>query len=507
MAGFLSPPSAGSSLALWRGVRRRGVGPAAVALLLLFLAPGRASPEPRPLKNNRFSIDLFQGPILAPISVTAIGGAYAASAEGISGMVVNAAAPATREPFSVNNFEIDGSGSISIPVSLFENNDFDNSGSVDYDYSNFLYGTLGGLLQYGPVGAGANAELQRYSLTDRENRTTTVVVGRYHLLLGVRLLGDQLVFGAGARFATLGFEAEKALTMLGAAPEFGFLIRPDWQSFRIGATLRLPVDGGRLIGEAVVDEDGVRRAGGLILPDHVVLPLELEVGLALQVGPRPLNPAWSDPREEERAVRATFAERAQARRATIAAELARIGDLTARQARKRGLDQEEQRATERDFEEEQRTLRKLTAGRRARYWNWPREHLLFTAEILVSGQVANGVSIQGFLGQNQGIERGANLVGASGASVNFSPRFGVEGEPIPDLVHTRLGWYYEPSRFAPQAPGTESVGRQHFTFGADLKLFKTTWFGLVPEVIYKVQGSADLAPRYQSFSLGAGVWH
>jgi hypothetical protein len=469
-------------------------------LIFWVLCPGRASGQPRPLKDNRFSIDLFQGPILAPISVTAIGGAYAASAEGISGMVVNAAAPAAREPFSVNNFEIDGSGSISIPVSLFENNDFDNSGSLDYDYSNFLYGTLGGLLQYGPVGAGANVELQRYSLTDTQGRTTNVFVGRYHLLLGARLLGNQLVLGAGARFATLGFEAEKNLTMLGAAPEFGLLIRPDWQSFRIGATLRLPVDGGQLIGDAVVDSDGVRRAGGLILPEHVVLPLELEVGVALQVGPRPLNPTWSDPREEERVVRASFVERARGRQAKIDAELAGIGDRAARQARKKELEREEQRALERDFEQEQRMIGKLTPGRRARYWNWPREHLLFTADLLVTGPVANGVSIQGFLGQNQGTERGAKLVGASGASMNFSPRFGVEGEPVPDLVHTRLGSYYEPSRFG-------TVGRQHFTFGADLKLFKTTWFGLVPEVIYKVQGSADLAPRYQSFSIGAGVWH
>ena len=85
--------------------------------------------------------------------------------------------------------------------------------------------------------------------------------------------------------------------------------------------------------------------------------------------------------------------------------------------------------------------------------------------------------------------------------MNFSPRFGVEGEPIPDRVHTRFGWYYEPSRFG--AP----VGRQHFCFGADVKTLKTTWFGLVPEIIYKLQASLDLAPRYQSFSVGVGVWH
>ena len=70
------------------------------------------------------------------------------------------------------------------------------------------------------------------------------------------------------------------------------------------------------------------------------------------------------------------------------------------------------------------------------------------------------------------------------------------------LVHTRVGTYYEPARYTDR-----SVGRQHFTFGADLKLFSTTWFGLVPDVFYKLQASADFAPRYQSVSLGLGVWH
>jgi hypothetical protein len=80
------------------------------------------------------------------------------------------------------------------------------------------------------------------------------------------------------------------------------------------------------------------------------------------------------------------------------------------------------------------------------------------------------------------------------------------------LVHTRFGSYYEPKRFtnvvAPDNPqANTTVGRQHFTFGADLRLFETRWFGLVPPVIYQLQTSIDIAPRYQSASLGIGVWH
>jgi hypothetical protein len=462
------------------------------------LAPGVARADaPSRLPPGRFAIDLFQGPLLAPISVTGIAGAYAAYAEGISGFVANAASPGVREPFSVNDFEIDGSGSISIPISLFENNDFDNSGSLDYDYSNFLYGTFGGIVQYGPFGAGFNAELQRYSLTDAQGKTTNVLIGKHHLLGALRVFGDQLVLGGGARFATLGIDApEGTFTMVGAAPELGFLIRPDWQSFRVGGTLRLPVEGAPAPGL------GNGLPVGLPLPSHAVLPWEIEVGLAVQIGPRPLNPAWIDPDQQERDVQTSFRQRAEERGRRRRDELERIADPVARGVREREQGAEAALALARDAREERRALGALKQERRARYWNWPREHLLLTGELLVTGAVERGVSIQTFLAQHEAKgDPGAHDAGSSGAQVSFSPRFGVETEPIPDRVHTRFGTYYEPSRVA------DRVGRQHFTFGADLKLFHTTWFGLVPEVIYKIQATADMAPRYQSVSLGAGVWH
>src|SRR4051794_20445982 len=70
------------------GVRR--------AIFALTVASGLVGAEARAddrarLSPGRFSIDLFQGPLLAPISVTGIAGAYAAYAEGISGFVANAA--------------------------------------------------------------------------------------------------------------------------------------------------------------------------------------------------------------------------------------------------------------------------------------------------------------------------------------------------------------------------------------------------------------------------------
>ncbi len=135
--------------------------------------------------------------------------------------------------------------------------------------------------------------------------------------------------------------------------------------------------------------------------------------------------------------------------------------------------------------------------------------------MLLSGPVARGVSVQSFLGQNEpttaqydpsillGHAYERSLIGSSGATVSFSPRLGVETEPVPGYVHTRVGSYYEPARYT-----FRNIGRQHFTFGADLRTFSTSWFGVLshPQT-YKIQASGDFAARYQSISLGLGTWH
>jgi hypothetical protein len=467
----------------------------ALAVACLCSAPGIAGAEPIP--TNNYAIDLFQGAILAPIRVSGIAGSYAGYAEGISGMVSNAAAPAVREAYSVSWVELDLDASISIPLSLSSRDDFDNSGVSDESYSDFVFLTGGALLQYGPVGIGGIAELQRYSIDDSD-----VTVGKYHLLAAWRLLGDQLMIGAGARATTLGLDApEAALTMAGISPEVGFLIRPDWRSFRIGATFRAPVDARGLLGGArTVDAAGVERAGGLAVPSKVVLPWELEAGVAIQVGPRPLNPEWADPRAQEEMVERSIAERRGERTRLHEIELSRLRDPAERAARVRFIAYEERRAEAEDRAELERAKVKLKKERRARYWNWPREHLLVTAEILITGAVDKGVSLERFLGQNAGDPGEPSIVGHSGEKVSYSPRFGIETEPVPMRIQTRFGSYYEPSR-------ERDVGRQHFTFGADLRLLTTTWWGLTPEMFYKLQASVDIAPRYESYSLGIGVWH
>ena len=70
-----------------------------------------------------------------------------------------------------------------------------------------------------------------------------------------------------------------------------------------------------------------------------------------------------------------------------------------------------------------------------------------------------------------------NDIQYSGRRISYSPQFGIEGEPVPDLLQTRFGTYVEPSRF-------ETPTRQHFTFGfPDVKLGLWPALGLVGDQI------------------------
>ncbi|APR77156.1 Hypothetical protein A7982_02503 [Minicystis rosea] len=481
-----------------------GMGAAGALAAALFARPVSA----QALNSNRYSVDVFQGPVLAPSDVIGIAGAYAGYAEGIAGMVANAAAPAVREAESVSWVSWDVSPSISIPFNIFgKRDDFDNSGATDHGYTDFIYGTLGALLQVGPVGFGVNAEIQRYAVAPVKAGVapTDVILGKYHALVALRVLGDQLMIGGGVRMATLSLtphdDRETNLTMIGAAPEIGVLFRPDWQSFRVGATVRLPVHGGELIGKTAKRSDGVKTAAGLVLPRDVVLPWEVELGVAVQVGPRPINPEWVDPHVQEASLRASFLMKQQERYGRYVSELAAIPDASAREARRREIDAEEAVRRKQEEADEKRLAKDLENDRRARAWNWPRAHLLLTAELLMTGAVADGVSLARFLGQRNQDAGDTSVIGTSGAKVSFSPRVGVETEPIPGRMHTRAGTYFEPSRLGSR------VGRQHFTFGLDVRLFTTTFWGLVPPTTFKAQTYADFSPRYQSVSVGLGVWH
>lgn len=412
---------------------------------------------------------------------------------------MNAAAPAVRNPYSATWFDYDVSAGISTPGE-FTSTDFDNhgdSGPTHARAGNFVDLNFGATVQMGGLGIAATGDLQSFTLatTAAGAPALTLQAGRWRGLAAYGMFGGQLAVGGGARVVTMqvkGSGSGTLLTMTGFAPEAGALLMPTGRQWRVGATVRAPVSGGIFGQDVTVDSKSLRRAGDFILPDRVVLPWEVEVGVAYQLGPRPLNPGWDNPHEEEgwlrRRIAADRARRAAEDEAALAlarpdARRALAAELAAEEASLRGI--EDQR-----LDAEVELLKK---ARRARYANWPREKILLLASVLVAGPATDqAVSLEGFLDQTSEIV---------GRSVTVTPRLGLEGEPIRDRMVLRTGTYVEPSRYDNGTP------RQHFTFGGDVRLFPLDFWGLLPEANWKIALFVDLAPRYVNGGIGIGEWH
>jgi hypothetical protein len=290
------------------------------------------------------------------------------------------------------------------------------------------------------------------------------------------------------------------LDMNSAAPEVGAQIRPDYLPWRLGATFRAPVQGR---GDA--SASGPPGPNGLpfIRPAGVSLPWELELGAAIQLGPRPLNPQWINPHDDEAFERKQIATARAARRVAQDLDLAAICDPRERAARAGEFALQETFIRREENARFDDTQKRLLAERRARYANCPRERITVLIELLISGKTADAIGLETYFAGQAALSQGTPLVDIrrSGESISYSPRLGFEGEPVPNWLQTRFGTYIEPSRFG------GGLARQHFTFGFDLKLAPWSGFGLFGDQIWRVGGVADLAPRYQNFGVSLGAWH
>ena len=442
---------------------------------------------------------------------------------------MNAASPAVREPYSFDWFDYDFDIDASAP-GAYGGTDFDNRGpttnpALQSTVNSFLYAHAGAQLQFGELGVSATAEFFQYGVSppgggdggrpDRyggEGGGVTLVYGRYHALAGYGILDDQLVVGAGARIVTLQVKASGGtlaggpalLTLDGAGPEVGAVWKPNGYAFRVGTTFRAAVGatvagvvgnvGGFFVpgsGENNATSASKQVVDGFVLPAVATLPWEVETGFAVQLGPRPLNPGWLDPHEMERAVRAHRIGHARSGEAEYAREVATV-PAEGRAAKRRA--QEAHEEVLRGIEEQELAAdsSRLHAIRKAREANWPRERITILGSLLVSGPSSNAVSLEGFASQTQE---------TVGQKVTFSPRVGLEAEPVPNWVNARAGSYLEPSRFADGTP------RQHFTLGGDVRLFPFSPWGIFGDQIWGLTFAADLAPRYQNYGIGLGAWH
>ena len=440
--------------------------------------------------------------------MTGLAGAMTAAAQAVEGVYNNAAAPAVREPFSLSYFEIDPSVGISLP-GAYGGTDFDNRGengdtATKERTNHFLSYNAGLEVQVGAFGVTVMGDFLNYTVGSAAGTQVSLTLGRIHAVAAYAFFDNQLSIGAGVRVAFVNVQEQSAsgalVRLLGAAPQIGAIVKPNDTPWRLGVTARAPVQASPLtIGSVRTDTTtGVQHAGPYVLPTTVTEPWELEGGLAYQLGPRPLNPSWTNPHEEEQLVIDTLKQRRADRAALHRAELDAMSEpkdeaeRLVQGLRRLSITRDELAMQAEEDAELAAALARLKDGRRARFLNWPREHLLLLASLVLTGASTEAVAVEGFIDQKREIV---------GRHVSASPRFAMESEPIPNLVRGRAGLYFEPSRFE------DGTHRQHFTFGTDVRLFSWSVFGIFPNTTWKLSAFFDLAPRYQDFGFSIGPWH
>jgi len=481
-----------------------------------------------PIQRNDYALELFQGPLLAPGRITGLSGATTATAQSLEGVYNNAAAPAVREPHSLDHFEWEPSGGIAFP-GAYGGTDFNNRGEKGIEQQiernrrlglarkstvettdRFLYLNAGLWGQLGNFGMTVTADMLRYDVAGQTDAQPSLAVGitRFHVVGAYGFFRNQLCIGAGVRMAYVDLnESDNAqagvISMFGVGPQAGLIVKPEERPWRVGLTARAPVSAStfslaNLIREERTDGTTVRRAGtSFIVPDRIVQPWEIEAGVAYQLGPRPLNPSWVDPIDHKTERRSVVREHRASRLEAQKAEIASMPDSTpldrgARAARLSQMARDEAAARAAEDAELDEADKRLHEERKARYLNWPREHVLLLASVLMTGASEGAVALEGFIDQRR------ELVGSR---VTVAPRFAVETETVPNLLKTRAGVYFEPSRFS------DGTSRQHFTLGFDIRLFAWDVFGLFPDHQWRMSAFLDMAERYQNFGFGLGTWH
>jgi hypothetical protein len=492
-------------------------------IVLLSVAPraavaaGPLGNDGDPIATSNYGVDLTQTPVVAGARVTGLAGAYVAIAEGVDGNVQTPVAPAVRAPHSVDHFDYDLGLGLLVPATL-TSTDFFNTGHGNTKLSNseqqgFVFVTPAVNLAWGGFALGATLEFQTYALRRGASTQANARADKFdadfsvaHLQAAQTFGGGDFVLGAGARLVNLDVRNPAAppgqtelFVSRGVGAELGALWKPVGQPFRIGAAFRSGVttdpdaqsqltpnpEGDRILGD-INDPDR------FYLPNRMQIPWDVNVGLALQIGPRPLNPRWKDPAEHNDRARATLLRRSLDRKFRHDAALRDPGVATSPAARE-ALDADldtgdamDELHLERVEDEHRRSLKDAFA-------RMPRRYVLVSMSLVVTGQTNDTVGVESFL---------QRVVARSGERLGFSPRLGVETEFIPNWARARIGTYGEPTRFV------SSSNRLHGTIGFDVKLFPWSIFGLFEDgTHWRLSAALDVAPRYLGWGVGIGVWH
>ncbi len=487
-------------------------------LAALLFASAEAAAQAKngdPIESSDYTLDLYDGPVLAGSRVIGLGGAYVAVADGIAGYEANPAAVAHRVPWSVDWFDWELDGGITLPASL-ENGDFDNNGRDGFTNAAQIFLMGGGGIQFGDWGAGMTVDFHQYRVISRDPATAgeplDMNLTRVLLVGGHAFFDGQLSGGLGLEINNVDIHAvesatqdQSIATVTGPALHLGALWAPYPLPIRVGASVRLALPASATPDSkpegATETSPGVFTAGGYVLPRTVSLPTEVRAGVAFQLF-RPLNFRWRNVDEEAAsAVRQVKREIAAATERRARSQAMRREQARAAGADPRSLEELFEREDERAKEDGAKRLadarRADRARRRAPYRAMAREKVLVSTEVKLTAITTDGVGLESFLLQR---------VQRSGEEVAVSPRLGVEAEVIPGYLVLRGGSYYEPTRFT-STP--EASARMHATGGLDVRIpIEWSVFGLLDDdTTFRVGGAVDGASRYFGWAASAGLWH
>lgn len=464
-------------------------------------AGGTLGPNGSTIRTSDYAIDLFQGPVFAGTRVTGLGGAYVAIAEDVDGDLQNPAAPAVRPFFSYTHFDYWLGFGLTFPADL-KNTDFFNSGSPTHIANppdSFVFFTPAANLQWGELGVGVNVELQQYALTSSSSvRGLRATIPTTHLQFAHGLDHNQWVIGIGARLLEMSVREGATNTLAfkssGTGLEVGMVYKPANRPLRVGFALRTAIRT-----EADFSQGLLPNANGdltlpdaqgnpIYLPKAVELPLDVNLGVALQFG-RPFNPPWRTLEEIveqptlEHQLRAV--ERKQRRSDAVG--------LATSEAEKSAVDDAFDREQATD---DRRLAHTLAAARRqieTELIQLNRFYVQVSASMLVAAAVHDAVGVESLASQT---------VNRSGERPVTSVHFGAEAGVFPKLLKVRAGSYIEPTRFDGSSP------RVHGTVGFDVKLVPWDVFGLWPQdYVWRLGLGGDFAERYATWSFMIGGWY
>ena len=240
-----------------------------------------------PILDNNYNLDLRQGPIIGSARQVALGGAYIGVAEGVTSLNSNPAGVAFRQAQSEGEYDWDWTAGLND----LKSNDFDNNGQTPLDYKSHQIRSLGLMGQYGTWGIGLLNNAEILAIDGLNGRQDEYVLSATSIVMGKQFQDRELSMGLGIR-ATMSKLRDKPFDatlgkISGTGWDVGVIWNPEHGPFRFGAAYSSSINSN----QSLDTSGGTVIVNGLIIPQQLILPASLGVGMSYAVESAPF---WND---------------------------------------------------------------------------------------------------------------------------------------------------------------------------------------------------------------------